>query len=69
MRTLQMKFSVRAQKEQTSYLVFSTEKGFRRNPMATLVVAPASRLPVFVSEGRTEACVETLRDCFRTAVK
>ena len=39
---------------QTSYRALSTEKGFKTNPTATRVVAPAKRFPEPVNTGRTE---------------
>lgn len=38
----------------TSKRALSTENGLSKNPTATRVVAPASRLPWLVSVGRTE---------------
>ena len=46
-----------------------TENGFRNNPMAVLVAAPASRFPVTLSDGNTDACVGELREGNRVTEK
>lgn len=51
----------------TSYRALRTEKGFKKNPTVTLVVAPASKLPWLVRVGRMDECL--VGSCARMVAK
>lgn len=51
----------------TSNLAFKSVNGFRRNPTAVRVVAPAIKFPPTVRDGRTEVLEALLLGTLRTS--